>query len=133
MRLSTFSVLIILACYFQAHSSPDTTIKRKVVSKIASIQRQTIILPDTGSSDSVAKMRPKTDSISIYIFPNPRRESNFLITLLSKNPFDTGNFKNKKTEYKKDLKAGQLRYSRKPWLIETVLALLLYTNFLILL
>ena len=132
MRILIFCVLFILTYCVQAYSSPDTLTKfKKEVLNFPKPHSASVILPDTLNLDSSATKKSIADSIAlIYIFPNPRRENKFLNALLNKNPFEFGNQRNKPIEAAKDLRAGQIRFSRKPWIIETILGLLLYTALL---
>jgi hypothetical protein len=89
--------------------------------------------PLTDSIDRAIITRGKLveDSIAMrYLMPDSLRENQFVIKVLKNNFADINSFLNVKVKSKSVLRNGRTRTSRDPWIIATIIGLLIYTALL---
>jgi len=133
MRLTICCFLITCCLCFAAHAQTDSAaVKRDTTGSFARTQQARI------NADSVAAVVAKqnreqiiADSLGMILFkPDSLRENKFL-AILHANPFaDVNSFLSIPVASSQALSTGNVRRYRNPWLIITVIGLLIYTAFL---
>jgi len=132
MRLTICCFLITCCLCFAVCAQPDSAAKHDTTGSFARRQQARV------NADSVAAVVAKqnrdqitADSLGMVLFkPDSLRENKFL-TILHTNPFAIVNsFSNISAASGQTLVTGNVRHYRNPWLIITVIGLLIYTAFL---
>jgi hypothetical protein len=134
MRFTFFCLIICSVCYLGAYAQKDSAaLKHQVyvkdTAKIPSVKYAALPV-----SDSLAKekrLQFVQDSIAmLYLVPDSNRESLLLTEVFKNNPPDFFSFTNKSFKPARVLKTGLLRTTRDPWIIETIIGLIIYTALL---
>jgi len=86
--------------------------------------------PSISSVDAIDQKRLEfvQDSLlMLYLIPDPNRENKFLTELLKSGFASLTTFPTSSPTPRAVLKTGSIRYSRPPWIVVTIIGLLLYT------
>lgn len=124
MRFITFCLLFNIIGYCSAHAQTDS-LSTKANGNVI------VAKPDSILSDAMIKTNRQqfmADSVAMrFLIPDPLRENQFINNLLKINLADFYSLRNLRTNTIYRTSNGLLRKTRDPWVIVTIVCLLIYT------
>ncbi len=132
MRLTVFCLLFSLISRFGAYAQHDSTaIKGNDSLASAQALADTASVPDSAAMVKSSREQVVADSLAMIWFrPDPMRENQFLIHIFKNNIANIDSLFAAPSKPKANLKIGQVRETRDPWIIVTIIGLLIYTALL---
>lgn len=133
MRFSIFCIIFSFG-YALVYAQNDSATLKKYFNLKDTAQIQVAAYKATIVPDSLKKTKHLQflqDSIAmLYLVVNPNRENEILTEIFKNNPPDFFSYTNNRFKPGRALKTGQIRASRDPWIIETLIGLLIYSALL---
>jgi len=132
MRFTFICLLIISVCCFDVYARHGSALtKQDDSAQSAKIKAENIKAADSISFERAKRQRFIEDSIAMfYLKPNPKYAGQFQGKLFNDSIFAISYLIQSHEKPKANLRSGQIRKSRDPWIIEVILGLLLYTALL---